>query len=219
MLAPTPNSRPSPLPLPAAVLAAELGNVVMADDPCEATFGSATPTGPRNYYRARYYDPKIGRFLSEDPVSAGNAVLASQYIGAFDLDEDEEDLVDFGAGLWPEDVNLYTYVYSNPVNFTDPTGESPAAAAAAARAAAAAAARAAVKGGKWAWQWWKKNVHWDAASPGFQHSQGRMCQVRVKNRIVFRVDLHTRTPGGPPRWHVHIFPPAGGEHGLTLGRK
>ena len=68
MLAPTPNSRPSPPPLPAALLAAELGPVVMADDPCEAAFGSATPTGPRKYYRARYYDPKIGRFLSEDPL-------------------------------------------------------------------------------------------------------------------------------------------------------
>jgi RHS repeat-associated protein len=45
------------------------------------------------YYRARYYDPKIGRFISEDPVG-------------------------FGAG----DVNFYAYVGNNPVNGNDLTG-------------------------------------------------------------------------------------------------
>ena len=44
------------------------------------------------YYRARYYEPAIGRFLQEDPI------------GAF------------------EDSNLYTYSQSNPVNFIDPFG-------------------------------------------------------------------------------------------------
>ena len=45
------------------------------------------------YYRARYYDPATGRFLSEDPLN-------------------------FAAG----DSNLYRYVFSNPVNLTDPSG-------------------------------------------------------------------------------------------------
>ncbi|MDR4460538.1 MAG: hypothetical protein MRJ67_08485 [Nitrospirales bacterium] len=45
------------------------------------------------YYRARYYDPTAGRFLSEDPIG-------------------------FRAG----DQNLYNYVFNNPVNFIDPTG-------------------------------------------------------------------------------------------------
>jgi RHS repeat-associated protein len=45
------------------------------------------------YYRARYYDPKVGRFISEDPLG-------------------------FGAG----DTNLYRYVNNSPTNFTDPTG-------------------------------------------------------------------------------------------------
>ena len=40
----------------------------MADDPCEAAFSGEDPTGPRKYYRARYYDPKVGRFTNEDPV-------------------------------------------------------------------------------------------------------------------------------------------------------
>jgi RHS repeat-associated protein len=92
MLAQAPNSRPSPLPaLPLSDVS--LGPVVMADDPCEAAFSGADPTGPRNYYRARYYDPKIGRFISEDPIG-------------------------FDGG----DVNLYAYVWNNPTNFVDPEG-------------------------------------------------------------------------------------------------
>jgi RHS repeat-associated protein len=45
------------------------------------------------YYRARYYDPTIGRFLSEDPI-----------------------------GFWSGDYNFYRYVQNDPVNFVDPYG-------------------------------------------------------------------------------------------------
>ncbi|NEQ42455.1 MAG: RHS repeat-associated core domain-containing protein [Leptolyngbya sp. SIOISBB] len=45
------------------------------------------------YYRARYYDPAVGRSLSEDPIG-------------------------FDAG----DANLYRYVFNSPSNYTDPTG-------------------------------------------------------------------------------------------------
>ena len=48
------------------------------------------------FYRARYYDPKVGRFLSEDPVGQ-----------AFD-------------------VNLYGYVRNQPVRLIDPSGKVPA---------------------------------------------------------------------------------------------
>ena len=44
------------------------------------------------YYRARYYDQNVGRFISEDPV---------QFKGGIDF---------------------YTYMSSNPVNFIDPSG-------------------------------------------------------------------------------------------------
>ncbi|MBZ0154619.1 MAG: DUF6531 domain-containing protein, partial [Alphaproteobacteria bacterium] len=50
---------------------------------------------PDNYYymKARYYDAKIGRFVSEDPIG-------------------------FAGG----DLNLYAYVGNNPINFVDPSG-------------------------------------------------------------------------------------------------
>jgi len=46
------------------------------------------------YYRARYYSPKLQRFISEDPIG-------------------------FAGG----DANLYAYVSNSPCNLTDPTGK------------------------------------------------------------------------------------------------
>jgi RHS repeat-associated protein len=45
------------------------------------------------YSRARFYDPQIGRFISEDPIG-------------------------FEGG----NINLYGYVWNSPVQFNDPTG-------------------------------------------------------------------------------------------------
>jgi len=53
---------------------------------------SDTETG-LYYYRARYYDPQTGRFLSEDPT-------------------------EFDGGS----LNFYTYVGNRPTTFTDPSG-------------------------------------------------------------------------------------------------
>jgi RHS repeat-associated protein len=44
------------------------------------------------YYRARYYAPEMGRFISEDPIG-------------------------FAGG-----INFYAYVGNDPVNFVDPLG-------------------------------------------------------------------------------------------------
>jgi RHS repeat-associated protein len=49
------------------------------------------------FYRARYYDPKVGRFVTKDPIG-------------------------FAGG----DVNLFGYTKNNPVNFNDPIGKTPA---------------------------------------------------------------------------------------------
>jgi hypothetical protein len=67
-------------------------DMVMADDPCEAAFECGPPPGPRKYYRAKYYDPKIGRFISEDPIR-------------------------FRWG-----VDFYAYAIGNPVRWRDPFG-------------------------------------------------------------------------------------------------
>jgi len=48
------------------------------------------------YYRARYMDPRIGRFLQEDPNP--------------------------GIIIKPQTLNRYPYTANNPINFTDPTG-------------------------------------------------------------------------------------------------
>jgi len=51
------------------------------------------------YLRARYYDPVIGRFITED-----------SYWG------EESD---------PLSLNLYTYGHNNPIRYTDPRGNIP----------------------------------------------------------------------------------------------
>ncbi|MGO9020298.1 MAG: RHS repeat domain-containing protein [Syntrophobacteraceae bacterium] len=59
-------------------------------------FGVMAEPNGLYYMRARYYDPSVGRFISEDPLG-------------------------FGGG----DVNLYAYILNNPVNSTDPGGLAP----------------------------------------------------------------------------------------------
>jgi RHS repeat-associated protein len=54
-----------------------------------------TSGGGLYYYRARYYDPVLKRFIAEDPIS-------------------------LQGGL-----NVYAYVEGNPVSFVDPDGELP----------------------------------------------------------------------------------------------
>jgi RHS repeat-associated protein len=46
-----------------------------------------------NYYKARWYSPKLGRFLQTDPI------------------------------FYADDMNMYAYVGGDPLNRTDPTGE------------------------------------------------------------------------------------------------
>ena len=45
------------------------------------------------YYRARWYDARYGRFITEDPI-----------------------------GFDGRDINLYGYVWNNPMHYRDPFG-------------------------------------------------------------------------------------------------
>src|SRR5262249_27081825 len=64
-------------------------------NPFQYTGREFDPETGLSYYRARYYDPSAGRFLSEDPLG-------------------------FGAG----DANFYPYVGNSPTNMIDPSGKS-----------------------------------------------------------------------------------------------
>jgi len=77
------------------------GNVLSETDPSQGdrfkfTGREYSPELGIYYYRARWYDPSAGRFISQDPIG-------------------------FSAG----DVNLYRYVGNAPGDATDPLGKSP----------------------------------------------------------------------------------------------
>ena len=74
---------------------------------CGEYFDKETKT---YYLRARYYDPAIGRFTQQDSLLFTTRKLASGY-----------EYVD------PLSLNLYTYCYNDPVQYSDPSGHIPAA--------------------------------------------------------------------------------------------
>jgi len=58
------------------------------------------------YYRARYYDPALGRFISRDPAEWGDGTTNW---GAGDINWTTKDPTRFHGGL-----DLYAYVDNNP---------------------------------------------------------------------------------------------------------
>lgn len=74
----------------------ELGSTGTSANTLRFTGRERDPDTGLYYFRARYYDPEIGRFLSEDPLG-------------------------FDGG----DVNLYAYAANNPLRFNDPSGNCP----------------------------------------------------------------------------------------------
>jgi RHS repeat-associated protein len=74
---------------------ASQSETVMASQPFKYVGQAGVMSEPNGYYymKARYYDPAVGRFISEDPIG-------------------------FAGG----DVNVMAYVGNNPVNGIDPSG-------------------------------------------------------------------------------------------------
>ncbi len=72
-------------------------------------YGVMAEANGLNYMRARYQDPKTGRFISEDPIGFdGGTVNLFEYVDS--------------VGKPLAETNLYLYTDNNPVNRTDPLG-------------------------------------------------------------------------------------------------
>jgi RHS repeat-associated protein len=95
----------------------EEGNPIPIEDaipnPYTFTGREYDPETGLYYYRARYYDPHLGRFLQEDPLLEKSLLPDSSWRGLY---------------LGPSTTILlslphpYTYVRNNPVNWIDPFG-------------------------------------------------------------------------------------------------
>jgi len=71
------------------------------------------------YYRARYYDPGIGRFLQPDPLDMAMVILIRQYLPSSRIA-----MLFYQYSLRnPLTMsNVYPYVGNNPINWVDPKG-------------------------------------------------------------------------------------------------
>jgi len=95
------------------------GNLIASTGTSDNTYGF---TGQQQFgeadslvfLRARYYDPRIGRFVSRDPL------LSMDYyaVKGWGLPK----LSEWSKLIKPRWLNAYVYCLNNPVNLVDPTG-------------------------------------------------------------------------------------------------
>lgn len=75
------------------------------------------------YYRARYYSPFYGRFISEDPILVPFTPLNVGFCRKVNNTVWQLPArVKFGTSCPPQFLNQYSYVMNNPVMSTDPSG-------------------------------------------------------------------------------------------------
>ncbi len=66
--------------------------------------------------RQREYDPRLGRWLSADPLRLADIAAIPHRLAA------EHSLLERLFSLWPDEANVYAYVGNDPINFGDPSG-------------------------------------------------------------------------------------------------